>query len=137
MLLLLLGPRRAPGTVAPVAPTPALLAPPLFACGYGESEALRLAAADRVGWLLHLDPDELLHPGERACSVLDAKHWGQQARPHAAYLMLASAPSLSPRRRRPRAEPAGGAGAAAAARAGRALHESGGAARGCRPHQPL
>lgn len=31
---------------------------------YGEHEALRLAKQDGMDWLLHLDPDELLHPGE-------------------------------------------------------------------------
>ena len=30
---------------------------------YGLSEALRLASQDGQHWLLHLDPDELLHPG--------------------------------------------------------------------------
>ncbi|KAI3436820.1 hypothetical protein D9Q98_006230 [Chlorella vulgaris] len=31
--------------------------------GYGAIEALSRAAADGMHWLLHLDPDELLHPG--------------------------------------------------------------------------
>ncbi|PRW56345.1 glycosyltransferase-like protein [Chlorella sorokiniana] len=37
--------------------------------GYGEHEALRLAKADGMHWLLHLDPDELLHPGGPAFSL--------------------------------------------------------------------
>ncbi len=39
-------------------------------CRYGEGEALRHAAEDGMHWLLHLDPDELLHPGELYHSVL-------------------------------------------------------------------
>lgn len=39
--------------------------PPSRPCpaSFGEAEALRRAAADGMHWLLHLDPDELLHPG--------------------------------------------------------------------------
>jgi hypothetical protein len=51
--------------------------PPL--CRYGAVEALSRAAADGMHWLLHLDPDELLHPGgwvreETACSVAQCHH---------------------------------------------------------------
>lgn len=47
-------------------PTPAAAWPPTPTCRYGEHEALRQAKADGMHWLLHLDPDELLHPGKEA-----------------------------------------------------------------------
>jgi len=37
--------------------------------GYGLGEALAAAAADGMHWMLHLDPDELLHPGEEGSIV--------------------------------------------------------------------
>ena len=39
---------------------------------WGETEALRLARRDGMHWLLHLDPDELLHPGCAAATSLPA-----------------------------------------------------------------
>lgn len=35
----------------------------LVPAGYAVTTALQLARADNVTWLMHLDPDELLHPG--------------------------------------------------------------------------
>lgn len=35
----------------------------LWCAGYAVTTALQLARADNVTWLMHLDPDELLHPG--------------------------------------------------------------------------
>lgn len=48
------------GFAAPMPHQPCLTLP----TRYGEHEALRLAKADGMHWLLHLDPDELLHTGE-------------------------------------------------------------------------
>lgn len=42
----------------------------LLLCRYGAIEALSRAAADGMHWLLHLDPDELLHPGGWGCGWL-------------------------------------------------------------------
>lgn len=33
------------------------------AAGYAVTRGLELARADNVTWLIHMDPDELLHPG--------------------------------------------------------------------------
>lgn len=37
--------------------------PCLTCAAYAVTRALEMARADGVAWLLHLDPDELLHPG--------------------------------------------------------------------------
>ncbi len=41
----------------------------LCSAGYGLQEALRLAEVDGWDWLLHIDPDELFHPGGPAASI--------------------------------------------------------------------
>lgn len=50
---------------------PSLGVPPPLCPGYAVTTALDLAKKDNVTWLIHLDPDELLHPGaSHAAGVL-------------------------------------------------------------------
>lgn len=37
--------------------------PHMCPAGYAVTTALGMARSDNVTWLMHLDPDELLHPG--------------------------------------------------------------------------
>ena len=49
--------------------------PPLPAPAYGVTEALRLACEEGQHWLMHLDPDELVHPGGPVLSLAGGG-WG-------------------------------------------------------------